>query len=150
MNANPPTAQYSRRMPSPSAILLRVLLSIALILNGSGYAVAAAQMQLAQGATTSGATHAMPRNAAGSCHEQDMAAMAMKAPVVATDASQPDNPVPDCCKSDQCVCASMHASLTMASASLREADIDRTIASNAKRVDHAAPVLAHPIRPPIG
>lgn len=137
-------------MPSPSAILLRVLLSITLILNGSGYVMAAAQMQLAQAAMASGAAPAMQRNANGSCHELGMAAMAINAPVAATDAPQPDNPVPDCCKSDQCACASMHTSLTVASLSLREADIDRVIASTAKHVDHASPVLAHPIRPPIG
>jgi hypothetical protein len=134
-------------MPSPFALLLRVLLSLSLILNGSGYAWAATQMQLAHGDV---AHDTAP--ATRGCHEHGMAATKSNVPAAAdVHTSKPGYPAPDCCRSGKCVCASMQpTSLTLASLSLRQPEIYRIIGAPAIRVGHASPLLAHPIRPPIG
>lgn len=139
-------------MPSSLALLLRVLLSITLILNGSGYALAATQVQMAQAAMAHDAAPTAQHGTARACHEQGMAAMTTDAPANAdSHTSNSGHPVPDCCKSGKCVCAAAQpTSLTLASLSLREAGIYRAIGVPAIRVGHASPLLAHPIRPPIG
>lgn len=136
-------------MPSPLATLLRVLLSIILVLNGPGYAVAATQM--AQANVAQDASPVAKREVARPCHEHDMAAMQADAPVaIDVGAAKPGHPAPDCCKSGKCVCASTQpASLTLAALSLRETEIDRTINLPTLLIGHISPLLAHPIRPPI-
>ena len=140
------------------SILLRLLLSLCLVLNGTGTAAASAHlpMKAIETAATAERTagHAMP------CHggSHDMATMPPKQPPAGDSATNDSTPSaksghgkhsPDCCKSGTCRCACVHIAQagvpTRLPAVLAHGPSVRALA-----LGHTAPALPHPIRPPIG
>src|SRR3546814_7862450 len=88
--------------------VLRVLVSIALILNATGGAVAGTRVHVDQVPTVEHASH----HAASTgipCHESRTAQTAADTPPAPSD-SLPSGkaPVPDCCQSGACTCACAH------------------------------------------
>ena len=121
---------------SRPALLLRVLLVLALVLNGIGSAVAAVHAHAAP--VDDALALALASDAAAPCHEE------APAPVGLEDTG-------DCCEGARCDCACTAASATVATFAL-SAPAMPPIALATHRLDagHRAPALAHPIRPPIG
>jgi hypothetical protein len=129
------------------AILLRLLLSLALVLNGTVPAMAAVRMQLAAGAEAASAQQGQTP-----CHE----AGAMAAyggmdhgPAMPLPDKSPQK-APDCCKGG-CTCACMQPT----QAAPPVAMVPMMAAAPAPVVHrlalgHANPALPHLIRPPIG
>ncbi|MCP3050702.1 CopL family metal-binding regulatory protein [Xanthomonas euvesicatoria pv. allii] len=138
------------------AILLRVLLSLALILNGMGSAVAAVAMPMASG--QGAAEHATQALASASdrsaCHGHHGAAASTDAPPAKHLAPSDDtgrHPAPDCCKSSMCRCTGVHACASLLAASIQTPMIlppDPGMAPLAQ--GRPSPALPHLIRPPIG
>ena len=141
------------------SILLRVLLALGLILNGSGYAVASTHMQMdhAALASTTSTTVAKPSMAAEPpCaeHHSSMGSMSVKAQAAETAADtssvKSGHPSPDCCKSGACRCACVHQcqaavfAVTFQLAVIEKASNVRPMASG-----HESPAVPHLIRPPI-
>ncbi|UNK49779.1 CopL family metal-binding regulatory protein [Lysobacter sp. S4-A87] len=140
------------------AFLLRALLCLSLVLNGSGYAVASTQMQLTHMAATQ-ASLAAAAQVAPPCHTQvdegtavatghvmgDMASSA------ACDDRHGSQASPDCCQSSHCACDCLqYATATLADVPALPAVIERAAEIRALSPSHVAPALANPIRPPIG
>lgn len=147
---------------SVSALLLRALLSLVLILNGSGSAMAATGMELGHlsGHAPAGETamaHAEPEPP---CHESGTSPMAHAGPVnpVATEAppiahGTPGGaaPEPDCCTASHCGGACLqHLTATVPVVSTGPVLVVRAASPRATAGAHAAPPLPNPIRPPIG
>lgn len=156
---------------SPSSVLLRVVLSLVLILNGSGYAVAATGMELAH------LSRAMDGTAAAGAHAHDGAAMAShsgdrmpchEAPAVASAPHAEHSPPvahdahgsghgdtqaqgPDCCTTTHCGCACLqHLTATVPVFPMGPALVVHLASHRTMASAHAAPLLPHLIRPPIG
>lgn len=145
-------------MPVPS-LLLRVLLSLSLVLNGSGYAMASTHMQMGHhesAATTPQQAHDTVAAADPACHPQHHDSASEPAtqasdttPDIAPMKSEP--PQPDCCKSGACHCACVQqAQAAIPMYSEGNAGMGRADVVFALQAGHAAPVLRHLIRPPIG
>jgi len=143
-------------MSSVSAVLLRVLLSLALILNGMGAAVASVQTA---GSMMAAASHGMRAVASESgdsaCPEHRAATARHDADPSALHPSPSKDggghPSPDCCKSSSCHCVGVHACASVPVA-LTQAP---SIAAHALRIaskaqERPSPMLPHLIRPPIG
>jgi hypothetical protein len=136
------------------AFLLRLLLCATLVLNGTGYAVAATQMQLTHVAGSE--QDHRPAVAAESdtgppCHSQEQADQATPATPHDTGSLAMQHESPDCCQVSLCSCDCLqHASLAMTG--LLAPTPERLHAPSMRRVPagHAAPALANLIRPPIG
>lgn len=122
------------------SILLRVLLSIALVFNGAATAIASASMD-AMAQATSAAVAA--ETEVPPCHEHEQAS----GPGASEQGGHPGS---DCCKSGMCRCACLHhapvalVALTYVAPVLVRFDIVRPMS-----VGHATPPLPHLIRPPI-
>jgi hypothetical protein len=122
---------------SPTALLLRVLLSLALVLNGIGSAVAAVHAQA--GHADHGTAHAMAMPDAAPCHDQ--------APLAPADADDDSG----CCHGARCDCHCTAPAATIAGVLLLpHAAPAVAVATHRLDAGHRAPALAHPIRPPIG
>lgn len=141
------------------AILLRVLLSISLILNGSGYAMAATHMQMGHGgAAASVAEPEAPDSVSAAeapCQQHHSGASGPVAQLSDTTsdtaAVKSEHPSPDCCKSGACRCACVHqAQVAIPADSLDGAVIEHAGVMHPLKPGHAAPALPHLIRPPIG
>ncbi len=140
------------------AFLLRALLCLSLVLNGSGYAVASTQMQLMHVAAMQPSQAAAAQTAAP-CHEQlhpgsaapSMHVMAdMASSAAACDDGHGSPAAPDCCQSSQCACDCLqYATATLAEGPDLPAMIERAAEVRAPSPSHVAPALANPIRPPI-
>lgn len=135
---------------SASALLLRVMLSVFLILNGIGSAVASVQM-----------THAgdmamavpVSDEAGMPCHgNHDTPAQATQADgITVLAAGQPSPPGPDCCDSGTCRCACMQQAQAAVAVRLPiDAVILHARAVLPPAAGHSTPALPHLIRPPIG
>ena len=128
------------------ATLLRALLCLALVLNGTAYAHAATRMAMGDMAVAAeGAEDASPR-----CHDS----MDMAMPMDDMDASKAGHhnapSLPDCCKAGSCdgFCT-QHAPAVTWLATV-EASLYPTEEAPAYRADaHASVRLAHRHRPPI-
>ena len=139
------------------AFLLRLLLCMTLVLNGSGYAVAATQMQLTHMATAEQEHRLVTmaeHDAPVPCHSKEPAgkesAPAMSPDAVHSGASASQHGSPDNCQA-VCSCDCLqHASLAMMD--LMPPASERLNAPSTRRIPagHAAPALANLIRPPIG
>lgn len=137
------------------AFLLRLLLCVTLALNGSGYAVAATQMQLTHIATAEQehrfATEVV-HGAPTPCHTQAPAGKAT-ASAMSHETGQSGSAAsehPDNCHT-LCSCDCLqHASLAMLDP--MPPTPERLNAPSTRRIPagHAAPALANLIRPPIG
>lgn len=137
---------------TPSAALLRVLLSLILILNGIGGAFAGAQMQLQhahpdQPAVATGAT----ANVHAGMAECDEGIKQTRPAPVAVDPASPDEVVPACCEHMVCDCAcAQHGSTMVAVSRIGLTMLGHAAALHPLTVGHAAPALPSLIRPPIG
>ena len=137
------------------ALLLRILLSISLIFDGAGTALAATRMAIEHAATpTSKPVEAAADVAAtGSCHHHDKGAMSgMPSPVnMAKNTGKSSQHVTDCCKSGQCGCACLQATPTETVAlSLHTAVLNQVASDSPIKPGHPSPALPNLIRPPIG
>ena len=121
---------------TPSALLLRVLLILALVVNGIGSAVAAAHAHADLADRHLAQAPAIDDGAP--CHEQ--------APAPASDRADPGN----CCDGGQCACTSAAAAALVFGADIATSAMATAVAPHRLSVGHHAPALAHPIRPPIG
>lgn len=129
-------------------ILLRLLLCISVILNGSGYAVAATQMELAQRAAHAAETASVPP-----CHEgADAAAVpasdGMTTPSKATP--DPHGEGTDCCQSALCSCDCLqHATVAIAVAVIPSGLQPARYTASPRETRPAARPFHVPLRPPI-
>lgn len=143
-------------------ILLRALLSVALVLNGATGAAAAVRMQMHHGDGELLAALAVEAPGLSSddvppCHQQATEASGER-PLDADDSalsgskhSGSKHSTPDCCKSSSCNCACVQA----AQAPLASMFIHAVLADHSPSVrpllpGHPSPALPHLIRPPIG
>ncbi|GAB3099687.1 CopL family metal-binding regulatory protein [Lysobacter terrae] len=151
---------------SIGSVLLRLLLSLCLVLNGTGAAAASAHMPMQHESAplgTEATTSASASADAMPCHGGHHEAAAMQSPAdpmamghASHDkASKPDHSrpghTPDCCKSGTCRCACVHVAQVGVPAMLLPAAVpahERSVRT--LTLGHAAPALPHPIRPPIG
>lgn len=110
--------------------LLRVIVSIALVLNAIGGAAAGTRMDVDQVPAMERASHDAV-DTGKPCHE-------------------PQTAVPDCCKSGACTCACAHLA-AVALPSLQQTALvpNRNLAVQRLQMSHASPALPHLIRPPI-
>lgn len=128
---------------------LRVLLSLALVLNGAGAAMAATQMQLGQGI----ASHS---HAPASSGQSDMPCHTGHAGHAMTHADhtmpgQPSEAVPDCCQGGICSCACMSVAQAMLPGFALPAPLwVQPQGAKPLQPGHPNPALTHLIRPPIG
>jgi hypothetical protein len=143
---------------SPFPLLLRILISISLILDGTGTAVSATRMLVEHAATT----HSMPVQAnvkvtaTRPCHQQDNRVVAAEM----ADAAMADMPgaaiksshrTTDCCRSGDCGCACLQATpASMVALTLPRAVMNHVAIASPRNPGHASPALPHLIRPPIG
>ena len=138
------------------AILLRVLLSLALVLNGATGAAAAVRMQMSHGdahmAEVPPVESPMASAADMPCHQQASGVAAETSPVMADpDPAKSKHPTPDCCKSSSCNCVCVQA----AQAPLTSVFVTTLLADHSQSVrllllGHPSPALPHLNRPPIG
>lgn len=139
-------------------MLLRVLLSIALILNGSGYAMAAPHIQTLTEDVPANAPELTEKPmvvAQPPCHEYQGAAP------VATQLRNADSEVElnvgkcgispsSCCESEACRCDCVQAQMAIQSYWLGGAVTGHAGTMHALQRGHSPPALPHLIRPPIG
>ncbi|WP_161786123.1 MULTISPECIES: CopL family metal-binding regulatory protein [Lysobacter] len=139
---------------SVSAIALRLLLSLVLILNGIGTANASIRMlgAMAMPAASSSVT-AAAKNGAAPCLEHHAVPPGKSG--AASDASGPApdgcaDPAPDCCESSACGCACMQScAFAVPAVAQPMVVIARDPSIRAMSLGHPAPTLPHLIRPPI-
>ncbi|MBN8211297.1 MAG: CopL family metal-binding regulatory protein [Xanthomonadales bacterium] len=133
------------------SILLRVLLSVALVLNSATGAFAATRMQMSHAAPVSSVPAAERAAVEKPCHEAS--GMSQVGPTAATDPT-PDpvkHPSPDCCKSASCTCMCMHGvQAPPVYAFIPTALVNHSQSIRPLLLGHISPALAHPTRPPIG
>jgi hypothetical protein len=149
-----------------TTLLLRVLLCLGLVFNGSGYAFASGHLETTGHAAVKHAAlkHA-DRTAEKSsthpatqppCHDEDGTAATQPpshapAAILAANTQDPDHSGVDCCQSGSCRCVCVHGSVALmpppasgAFAPMHDAAM-QTLVTGAP-----APALPHLIRPPIG
>lgn len=142
---------------SVRAILLRVLLSVALVLNGATGAAAAVHMQMPQQEDQAHAPRVAESPESSSadmpCHQQQATGVSGKAPLAAADSvtPKPKHSTPDCCKSSSCNCVCMHAAQAPpAPMFIQTLLVDHSLSIGPLLPGHPSPALPHLIRPPIG
>ncbi len=139
-------------------ILLRVLLSLSLIFNGSGVVLAGshAHPEDAAAVQTAAETAERPAAAQPPCHEHHQAdtsasSNAIDEPAEVLQALAIDDASTDCCQSGSCRCGCVHhSSFGFAGQSLRAVAIEHPVLTAVVWNRYAAPPLPHLIRPPIG
>ena len=138
------------------AILLRVLLSVSLVLNGATGAAAAVRMQMPHddGQAVAALTAKSPESASGEmpCHQQ-ATETSDDAPLPASDPepAKSKHSTPDCCKSSSCNCACVQAAQApLASVFVHALLVDHSHSASPLSPGHPSPALPHLIRPPIG
>ncbi|MDR0182177.1 CopL family metal-binding regulatory protein [Lysobacter arvi] len=124
-------------------IAFRLLLCLMLVLNGTGYAVAATQMNVAHVAA---AVAALEAESKAPCHESAQAASAAHP----HDADASTAGAPSCCQSSQCSCDCLqHATGAMSVLAMpAQAPPGGSIAQPGL-VNRIAPPLPNLLRPPI-
>lgn len=128
-------------------ILLRILLTAGLILNGSGYAAASVHAHAGAAGEVAAACHGNEVDAAALDHSPAASGMA-HASVHAGAAA----PSPDGCETDDCgcACAQQSAAAVITGVHGRDAVIARERGNGIMASGRASPTLPNPIRPPIG
>ena len=137
------------------SIVLRLLLAAGLILNGSGYAVAAVHMQMGQMALVDASQH-VDAGMDASCDEHHPPAM--PAPEAACEemggstTRTASGDVPSgCCQFDACGCLCVNpACVVMPGLAVMATIPGHADISQAMDLDRPAPALQGVIRPPIG
>jgi hypothetical protein len=136
---------------SPLAVALRLLLCLALVLNGAGNAAAALRMVIGHGATTV-TGHAGGHDPVAAMQSGQAQTHCHENPGAAHEGSGKSSPhgQPGCCDSGDCTCSCMQQApasfavpVLVALASEPAAFADRSSAA------HLPPTLPHLIRPPI-
>jgi hypothetical protein len=136
---------------SPAAITLRLLLIVALILNGVGSAVASAKMA---GAQAPAAVGAHPHHAMAQAHGEHVGCHEHANPSAGQDAS----PGPaghgkhgtECCHSGTCAChCAQQAQVPFVPPVLASPQVAQAAGVRAMGSAHESPRLPHLIRPPI-
>lgn len=151
---------------SIGSVLLRLLLSLCLVLNGAAAAAASAQLPMVPhtGEATTDSARPIASTEGIPCHGHH-GAMVAAMPVdgsmhgipmqhdPAANTPQPTKPkhhTPDCCKSGTCRCACVHiAQVGVPALRIPDVALDHQRSVRALALGHAAPALPHPIRPPI-
>jgi hypothetical protein len=133
-----------------SSILLRLLLSLSLILNGSGYAAAAVKMPMEHAASVAAAHEKARAEEAPPCPEHtDVTPADDHGAVLESVTHEHDRP--ECCKSAKCAGACFqHAPAAIVAQCMGPAAIEHSDAIRQIKAAHATPALPHRIRPPIG
>ncbi len=128
----------SNRM-SLGALLLRLLLCLGLLVNGSAQAMAVTHSVLA--------SHQAPASTPP-CHEaEDMKATGSQ---VHEHRAAPITKKPDCCKSGACECACSHGAVaTMPTLDAQGREVRHTALVGLPVTRYASPALPRLIRPPI-
>lgn len=138
------------------AILLRVSLSVALILNGATTAMASVHMAYGSAPPTAAPMKKTTAATTVPCHEQQQAPSAELEEAVAvpvTPAHANDSLTPDCCDSDSSACHSVCMYSSPAAVPMMAFAwvwIEHAISPQPLSLGRAAPALPHLIRPPIG
>ena len=148
-----------RTMSSLPALLLRVLLSVVLIFNGSGYAYAATQMHMADATAASDmADHGTAAHDTPPYHADmsgNMSHGGMDDPDAAPSpkdglAGHDGHESPNCCQADQCDCVcAQHVPATSLAFWPRSLALVRGRVPAYHPDQHLSPVLSHLQRPPI-
>lgn len=140
-------------------LLLRVMLILAFVLNGTTSAMAAAQMSLGhpnpQGeAMRHAAAPAHHQDHMSACHHEGMPSDATASTAhdhASHSTSKHQGHSSDCCEGGSCLCVCAHGMhATVPSPVLGMHAYGRKDQSEARTAGHAAPDLPHLIRPPIG
>ena len=136
------------------SIVLRMLLCVALILNGSGYAFAATQMELQHLAMATEAVDRLTEPAAP-CHGSATVAAAQAGPHHATSddcmAAQPHKQAEGCCQPSQCSCDCLqHATSAVRHAAPAAHLPHESRIVSVQPARHVSPLLPNLFRPPIG
>ncbi len=139
-----------------SRIVLRLLLCLSLVLNGTGYVMAATQMQLAHGAL---AAPAVMTPTASPCHDEGASNLgpgphgAMSHAAAGTDDIPPPaahGDEPGCCQSSLCTCDCLqHATAAITSVATPAAVRPGRYTASPRETRPPAPVLHALLRPPI-
>jgi len=143
---------------STRAILLRLLLCVALVLNGAASAMTSVQMmQMHVDGHEVASTPVAPMvNAEADmpCHHEGQAAHPQDAAADGETPGMDKQPQqsPDCCKSSTCACACVHQTAAMVPMmASQEGVVSLHVGSvQTMALDHPTPALPHLIRPPIG
>jgi hypothetical protein len=144
----------------PPSLLLRLLLSLGLVLNGSGYAFASGHASMVAHAQAAAQPQVQsPCHEGGDAQGPAMPMHGSDAVDVASggvlsppgEAHPPGHADPDCCDMGTCRCACMHGAVAAVAMLARApfAAINGTAVRPLVSA-HPAPVLPHLIRPPIG
>ena len=136
---------------SVGSILLRMVLSAALVLNGATGAFAATRMQMSHASPTFMADAVKNTVAETPCHE--MSGMTHTGP--ATDRAPTPGPSkhsnPDCCKSASCTCMCMQGfQAPPVYVVVPTLLVNHSQSVRPLSLGHTSPALPHPTRPPIG
>ena len=132
--------------------LLRVVLSVALILNGIGGAVAGTRMQAGQLAASAAPLAEATGTAEMPCHAHSGPQSSVHQASQAGGPASPGKvPVPDCCKSGMCACACAHvAQIALSTLQVTAPVLEHGLAVRRLSLTYATPALPHQIRPPNG
>lgn len=134
-----------------SRVALRLLLSLMLVLNGTGYAAAATQMGLSHLAMDAHGRHsAQPRHDAAPHGDR---AAAMHAHAASSDCTMSATvpAEPECCQSSQCNCDCLqHATAALAVLFVPTSLPPQRHLAQPRVLDRVPPLLPHLLRPPIG
>jgi hypothetical protein len=131
------------------SITLRLVLMLALVLNGMATAMAGDGM-------AAGHEHALHTSAAAStsCHGQLANDISVEHGAHDHTAQVPDShsdPGPDCCTPGTCQCACTHCAQVLTPVvAIAKPAFERLVRVDIPAAGHPAPALPNPIRPPIG
>lgn len=126
-------------------VALRLLMCLALVLNGSGSVMAATQMGLSHAIAS--ASHASVP-----CHEGARTRTLQAHAAVSSDciASAAKPAMPDCCDASQCSCDCLqHASATMPRVVVLPGTPAQVDIAPSMHTGHVPPLLPNLLRPPI-
>lgn len=131
------------------SVLTRVILSIALVLNGAVGVYAATSMQMSHASAANTAHEVEKVSAVAPCHEAS--GMSHLGPAVDPAPKASEHSSVDCCKAASCTCMCVHGVQVPAV----DAAMSTMFATHGQSLrplllGHSAPALPHPTRPPIG
>ncbi|WP_216957916.1 MULTISPECIES: CopL family metal-binding regulatory protein [unclassified Lysobacter] len=133
-----------------SHLVLRALLCLMLVLNGTGYTAAATQMGLAHLAMSAPGEQAATPPCHGESSHDEVAAMHAHADDDCATAGMDDG-APDCCQSSHCNCDCLqHATAAIAIFSVPAGLPPERHRAQPRQIDRPSPPLPHLLRPPIG
>ena len=129
--------------------LLRVVLSIALVLEGVSGAVAATRMHADRMSSTDASAQVDLDEMPCPAHQGPQGGH--QASKTGSPASPGKSPVPDCCKSGMCTCACVHvAQIALSALQVTAPVLEHDLSVRRLSLTYATPSLPHLIRPPIG